>query len=300
MPSETHFFQYAGHWVDYPLRAGGRCGPSLDRQAEGLRRFFERENRAIDPYGPSHMAGRYDRERFESYFGGVHVDGERELFSAYMAALCVSLTGESLPEGARLVEKSVENAEFAGVLRALFPDCCFVHIVRNPYATFVALRKMKETAGYPKVGRLIQSLYASSMSLSKNLLALDRYHVVRFEDLLLRPAEAMGAICASVDLSFREELLRPTLLGETWQGNSTSDRQFSGVSTSPLDRWRGEVTDFEVRLVNRFLAPVMERFGYEIEDPHRYRRGRLAGRQRGERWSVFARNRAFLWACGRR
>jgi hypothetical protein len=184
-----------------------------------------------------------------------------------MAALYYSLSGRSLPEGIRIVEKSVENAEFAYVLRNMFPDNYFIHIVRNPYATIVSLRKARSQSGYPVMDLFASSLKNSYYYLFKNRIALDRYLVICYEDLISQPEATMKQVVDFLGIGFDEGLLHPTSLGEPWGGNSTSNRQFNGISTIPLEGWKEHINDYEISLVNNIADPIFEAFGYERLTP---------------------------------
>ena len=174
----------------------------------------------------------------------------------------------------------------------MFPDCRFVHIVRNPYAGLVALRRAQTKGGrFPALADSALSFKNSYYFLFRNLEVLDGYHVLRYEDLLCESEETMRRVAEVLDLPFSESLLEPTLLGEPWGGNSTSDRPFDGVSRDPLTNWKEHITDLEIRIVNRLLAPVLDRFDYERQKP---RRGTYAP-VRGERLKTYLKNRALLW-----
>jgi len=292
LPTESHYFYCTGHWLDYPLR---RSWPQrMDREAliESLAAFIEEKNADGDRYGDALLSGRFDMQRFRAFLADSSFETSRELFAAYVGAIHVSLTGVCLPEQIRIVEKSVEHAECAALLRRMFPDCRFIHIVRNPYASLVATRKQKARSKgrYPFLGGIVGSIYNSYHNLDRNERVLDDYLVVRYEDLVLATGDTMQRIAAFIGIPFCDEILTTTLMGEPWGGNSTSDRVFGGVSASPLQNWRSEITDLEVHMVNAWLKPVLERFGYERLSPRKSR----AWPVRGERLNTYVRNRAFL------
>jgi len=290
LPTEIHFFQYTGFWVDYRLRRALPRAMDRVQKIEALTELVRKTNEHEDPYADSVTAGLYDVERFRRSLESSRFQSPRELFDAYVHALHVSLTGAKLPAAVRVVEKSVENTEHAVTLRHMFPDCSFVHIVRNPYASLVALRKSRPGPGYPSLRAGACSLQNTYYNLYRNEGVLDRYMTVRYEDLVTQNAATMERIAEFLEVEFLEVLLRPTLMGKPWGGNSTGGKGFSGVSAAPLEHWKREVNDLEIHLVNRMLAHVLDRFGYERMVPRRS----AVLPVKGEKPSTWLRNRILL------
>lgn len=289
-PREVHFFHHAGAWIDYPLR--GALPVERDKAAfmASVVKRMEGARRNIDPYADSPPSIRYDLERFTSCFGAFEPKALKELYEAFAASLYCSLFGARLSNGARIVDKSVENAEYAGVLRWMFPDCSFIHIVRNPYATIVAIRRSRGRKGYPEMDKAARSLYSSYYYLFKNRMYLDRYLVVRYEDLVNNTRAVMSQVSDFLHIRFTGNLLAPTVLGTPWQGNSTSDMPFSGVSGHPLTAWKESINDFEVHLVNRIAGPVLQEYGYDQMVPQSGSRRRV----KGETLLTYIKNRVLL------
>jgi hypothetical protein len=292
IPLETHFFQHSGHWVDYPLR---RSWPrAMDRNAAraalvaAVREYQEKPDRT----GDAVLAGRIDLALLRAALEAGSWGKPPERFATVADALHHALSGAALPEGLRVVEKSVEHAEFAPHLRRMFPDARFVHVVRSPYASLVATRRAKARRGHPYLGRIARSLRSSFLHLDRNTALLDGYLVLRYEDLVRAPAEAMARVAEFLGIEFCDSLLAPTLLGKPWRGNSTGGHAFRGVSTRPVDAWRREIRPHEIWLVNQLLGPAPQRWGYP-----RLEVGRTAALlpARGETPLVWLRNRALFW-----
>ena len=289
-PRETHFFQYAGHWVDYALRRARPVRHNLQTLLASFCRHIDELNNSTDPYSDAVEFPGYDVDRFVSCFKEFEPKTLREQFEAYLRSLYYALFNVHLPEGSRIVEKSVENAEYASVLRWMFPDSRCVHIVRNPYASLVSTRRAKSRRGYPVMTNMAKALYNSSYYLFKNRIHLDRYLVVRYEDLVTDTQRVLRRISDFLDISFSETLLQPTILGRPWKGNSTSNTDFTGISTAPVSAWRQYVNDYEIRVVNRISSSVIQEYGYERLEPKRTRFFPL----KGENFRTYIKNRALL------
>ncbi len=309
LPRETHFFALMGYWIDYGLKRQWPCpetGNLRDRFVGHVRdRAADLELRvATGPFSDAPDFAGYNADAFERAFNPPADSSPRRLFEMFMGALHLAHTGQELAPGARVVEKSVENAEFVDHIRDMFPAAKFVHIVRNPYAALVAIRRARSQEGrYPAMQPVIDSLTNSAYFLYRNRKrhADGSYLVIRYEDLLRDPSTAMQLVVDHLGIDYADSLLHPTAGGRTWEGNSTSRSSqggFTGISTAPIDAWRAHISGFEIALVNHWLGPVFDGFGYErLQSPAR-RHGlrRLVGRDGLPRESLttFLQNRALL------
>lgn len=265
IPSETHFFQYSGYWVDYALRRNLNITKTIEQQEIGLYQFFLYENTIKDPYGSGAMDGRYNEEKFREFMNENKSVTQMQLFDNYIRAIHYSLTGTNISNETRIVEKSVENSDFAIQIKRWYPTARFIHIVRNPYATITAIRKMKDSKGYPFLGPIIKSLHNSLYSMYKNQMNIDNYMIVKYEDLLTDPEPTMRNIAKHLDINFRESLLKPTLYGKKWKGNSTSNTEFSEITKSPINSWKNNITSIETEIVNKHLTPIIKMYNYDRE-----------------------------------
>jgi len=204
------------------------------------------------------------------------------------------LFGTDMPNGLEFVEKSVENAEFAIEWQRLYPKARFVHIIRNPYSNLVALRKY---AGYserwknrfPYLKTSLYSMQNSFYFLYKNNMNMDNYKVIRYEDLISEPKAIVQELCKFLNISFEESLLQPTILGNPWQGNSTSGKEFKGISNYNLDSWKSEITTLEIQIINQFFDFVLKDFNYpELDNRKKW------FPEKKEHFGTFIQNRLLL------
>jgi hypothetical protein len=271
VPFETHFFQMGHFWVDYRLR---RSRPPVIPFSEAKNEYIKlvaHYNSVTDSLADSNLVGRFDLERFRQEISGEETQEPGEFFLNYMRAIYVSLYGQELPTDLHIVEKSVENAEFALDLKQMFPGAKFIHILRNPYANLVSLRRNFGRTRYPFLGPSLASLNNSYYNLYRNLRLVEDYLLVRYEDLLSNPEQSMRSIADYLGIEFMDNLLVPTSMNRPWKGNSSRGIEFSGVSADNIDLWREEITDLEIHHINRLFTFVLEQYGYEILAPKRSR-----------------------------
>jgi protein-tyrosine sulfotransferase len=291
IPTEVHYFQCSGYWIDYRLRYSLPSPKNNRDLIEYFVQFVGKKNSHVDPYADSVVTNQFDLDKFRDFLEKSNLTTPSQAFEAYIQALYFSTEGQLLPSELRIVEKSVENAEFAIFLRQMMPDCKFVHIVRNPYATLVAIRKVKTKSNYPFLQDFIASLWNSYYYLLKNQAFLDNYLVVRYEELLSNPQEKMKEISEFIEIQYSDTLLKPTLMGKAWGGNSSNSQQFSHISTAPLSKWKKEINDLEIHLVNSQLGTVIEELGYERLTPEKSKYWPI----QGEDIKSYFKNRSIFW-----
>lgn len=262
VPREAHFFEILGSGVQYPIRASDPA--PLHHADQRLLQTFTHESGELDPYSDSPSFSGYSHERLLHMSNTLRWESAQEALKDYLEGLYEAANGEYV-HGRRIVEKSVENAEFIPTLDQLTHEASFIAIVRNPYANFVALRRQKSYAGtrYPFARPLIESLRHHYMALTRariggyaNILTL------RYEDLVTNIESVMQEVMTFLDEPWTDSLLHPSERGEPWASNSTWTRGFQ-VSTTSLHSWRKDIHSFEIGLVNSYLEPLIREHGYE-------------------------------------
>lgn len=290
-PIEMHFFRMAGYWVDYHF---GKSRPPilpLERTKERWINLVKEYNSTAYRFGDANVVGRFDIHQLEQELNS-DVASFRELMVRYVHGIYAALFGAEMPNGLRVVEKSVEHAEFAMDLKSMFSDAKFIHILRNPYANLVSLRRFTSKTDYPFLGPSLSVLYNSFYYLYRNQRLLNDYMVIRYEDLLTDTESMMKAVANFLEIEFTDNLLRPTCLGELWPGNSSRGIEYSGISVTNLDRWRGEITDLEIYYVTKYFGFLLNEYGYRVMTPRRS----FFWPVRGERLKTYLKNR-FIRYC---
>lgn len=278
IPIELHLFEYSGLWVSYEIRRNLPEKMDFEQVKQRILSAVERSNLGITENGKFGgdsllQAGKWDVQKLLDHlnqFGKPAFENKdlKRFIDVYFEAVFFSLTGELPPVKTRFVEKSVENAEFATLIKKLYPDAKFVHIIRNPYSTLVSIRKFKPHKGrYPYIGTFIEALENSYYYAMQNPLVLSDYMVIRYEDLVSDPETSMRHVAKHLDVQFEPAMLNPSVLGERWKGNSISRLEFNGISSHPLEAWKTEINPLEIDLVNTQFPHVLREFNYELHRP---------------------------------
>ena len=276
-PNELHFFRVAGYETRYPL--GRRFPPTSDladvaKNALALIEPAAKGNKAFARFGPHPPLDTFRSDAFKSAMLKEPVPADsRDQLLRYLDAAAVALGYdlEQRRQPVRIVEKSVSNIEFAATLKGFFPDCHFIHVLRNPYANVVAIRRAKRPDFIGALRPFIEAMKLSFVHAMENSQALPDFHVLRYEDLVQDPERMAKDICSRLGIAYAPSMLAPTVLGRPWRGNSSSRTDFgSAISDQPLLGWTSYITDIEVALVNRYLSVVMTEMGYDSRRPRRH------------------------------
>lgn len=163
--------------------------------------------------------------------------------------------------GRRLILKSPPHSARIPVLLSLFPDARFIHIVRDPYVVFpstVNMWKALTTAhGLQRptfaglsdaVLRMFVRLYAA-LDAGRKLVAPNRYHEVRYEDLVRDP---IGRL---------EEMYRQLDLGDFDTARPLVRDYLDSVKNYETNRY--ELTAEEREQVFQHWGPIIRRYGYD-------------------------------------
>jgi hypothetical protein len=153
----------------------------------------------------------------------------------------------------RPVIKSPPHTFRVKILREMFPDAVFIHIVRDPYVLFASTRHLLErmfdiyALTRYEAAQLEEYILRNGITMEKALdaalpgLGRDRYHRVRYEDLVDSPIGQISLIYERLSLGDVEAVL-PAIRAylERNAGYQTNRFQLSRDDEARVsERWRG-------------------------------------------------------------
>lgn len=204
----------------------------------------------------------FDATRFVSELRDADLADHRDVFLAVADAFRACAPGGH--DGRRFVEKTPRQEEFAWKLLEWFPEATFVHVLRNPYAN-VHAEILSGVVQMERRHRVYRPLAKSLYHMERNRRTLPRYRIVRYEDVVERPEKTLRSLARFLDLDFHDTLLEPSFLGVPWRGNSRStEGSFDGIDPRPARAFLDQIHALDVALVNRYLKPVLRKYGYRI------------------------------------
>lgn len=158
------------------------------------------------------------------------------------------------------------------ILLELFPDGKIIHIYRD--GRDVALSWLR--LGYRNVGSLFMAAHLWKQFVGAGLragkeLPRERYMEIRYETLLSQPEEAMKHVCAFLNESFSDAVLkpnfekrlyRPAIFGERKRPNPASK---TAIASENREKWRKEMSMSDRILFESIAGDLLETLGYPKE-----------------------------------
>lgn len=165
------------------------------------------------------------------------------------------------------------NVAYAGRLREALPGLTLIHTVRDPRAAAASNarrfpRQLRERLPVPVPGPVGYLLLVLHKIVDVNLAVRfhrrhgdGRYHVVRFEDVVVDPDATLKAVCEALDLPFRAEMLDVGLVNATYG----DDDQVQGFDPEAATHWRSTFPRPLSALVHVLAYPAFRAFGYPAD-----------------------------------
>ena len=265
IPIEPHPFQMMEKWLLYELRYSIPQKTNLNNAKKNLLKLIQHLSKTKDQKGGGVVSNKWDLEVFEKELFKIKAINTKEFIQQYVNAIHYCIYKNNLPDNLYPVEKSVTNTEYAIDLVKIFPKAKFLHIVRNPYANLVSIRKYKSKKKLPILKSAINSLLSSHYFLYRNNEIIENYLIVKYENLVIDLKNTMKQILSFLDIKNEEILFEPTSLGEPWSGNSVYNEKSFSVYDGSMKKWKNEITDLEIQFVNKYLDFYLNDFNYEKE-----------------------------------
>lgn len=161
----------------------------------------------------------------------------------------------------RIILKSPPHTFRVRTLLELFPDARFVHIVRDPYVVFsstlhlwksVYLTQALQPPSFDGLEEFVFDTYArmyQRLEATRGLVPADRFHELRYEDLVAAPLVEMRKLYERLELGDFDAVL-PAL-----------ERYLEGVKGYRTNRYELE-PELEAEITRRWAEPI-RRWGYE-------------------------------------
>jgi hypothetical protein len=192
-------------------------------------------------------------------------------------------SGRLGPQARRWVEKSPYNERYADRIFEWWPEARCLHVVRDPRDNYASYRR-KHPDWTPAA--FADSWRRSTVRGWRNQRKFggERYHIIRYEDLVLETEEAITDIVRFLGIEDASTLRLPTRDGRTWKGNSMFGEDFEGISQRPVGRYAEALAESSRRELERQLEPEMTRLAYRFTPPLTLRE-KISGRVARMKWT---------------
>ena len=94
----------------------------------------------------------------------------------------------------------------------------------------------------------------------------DVYLEVRYEDLVANPEIVLERICRFLGEEFMPDLLDHTRLARQEIGPAGHVEVRQPISTTSVQRWRTDMSEFEKRMADRVAGSTLSALGYELAE----------------------------------
>lgn len=158
-----------------------------------------------------------------------------------------------------LGDKSPNLQYFTNEVNALLPKAKFIHVVRDGRASALSrstrANKNLYLAGEEWVDGNITGMHHAS------ILGSSRYLFVKYEDLLVKPEATLNKICSFLDIDFEVNMLENSNVDEAKAYVN------SKIDSSRIDSFKNELTNRQIRNLEKNQGPMLRRMGYELLSP---------------------------------
>jgi len=220
-------------------------------------------------------------KRFEEFWADFTTQGRFSHSGVDPVALRARIAGEDtvdyptvyscyLKEYARRVGKARWGNKVpfrhAGRLLAWYPNARIVYLVRDPRAVFASMLKVPwGSKGVARQARLWRRTIESLRELRDD----PRVTWVQYERLVGEPEAELSRICAAIGEEYTSEMIHgrskessPVVNREGWAKGHLDKAIEKPVLTESVDKWRQELSPFQVAAIEHVLRREMAEFGY--------------------------------------
>ena len=145
-----------------------------------------------------------------------------------------------------------------------FKPGLIVHPVRDPRAWYSSMKRLFKVENNQRVFLPVSILlWAESTirALVHSRFFGSFYRLMRFEDLIVNSESSMRTLCEPLGIEYDSALIVPTIGGKAWLGNSSTG-PLEGVNPRVLDRWKKDLTKYELGFIEEQCGSLMETLGY--------------------------------------
>lgn len=152
------------------------------------------------------------------------------------------------------------------VLRRMFPDAVFVHLVRDGRDCVASLKRMpwwRRSAQHSVQGWMLAT---SNARRAARTLPADSFYELRYEDLVAEPGKQLAALCEFLGEDYDDAMASPKDLADVVVATRKMrvEGTYREVSTSSVGSWRQRLDPWEVELCEAVLGDRLRDYGYEL------------------------------------
>jgi hypothetical protein len=232
-----------------------KCKDDISRRFSGseLKRCMEylERNKQFQLWGiaPSEVFGQIQKQGGCSLAEMMH-----ELYKVHATQYDKRLWGDKTPSFFRMIS----------VLKGLFPDARFIHIIRDGRDVYLSWRQIDPSKRNIAVTALEWSYKVSRAR--KELSFVDRNNVLelKYEDLTNETADELKKICSFLQVDYDANMLNFWRTSRDFLGSSHSRLISKPITRISVNRWQRELTSKELNCFEYIAGSMLESLGYRL------------------------------------
>ena len=252
--SESHFIPYMVERFGNP--------PNLN-QADRFDAFFDELTRTNFYWNEARIGHQLQKQDFRGT-QNESLDGQMS------SAVDLTSWGPIFEHILRFCAPNGRNADFIWgdktpiylrhlrLLQELYPDACFLHIIRDPRDYCLSVRK-----SWGKSLQRAAHEWHATLNLvqeTKQILGT-QYMEVRYEDLVQNSEDVLKTICHFLECSFIPDML---FLNRETENLGDTQGQFEIVESN-AHKYRTQLTQNEIVRIEEIVYPIATELGYRME-----------------------------------
>jgi Sulfotransferase family len=141
-----------------------------------------------------------------------------------------------------------------------FPQGHVIHVVRNPWSGFADTSKRPYPLSIERYAMTWAMMQHHALVFSRRF--PDRFHIIRFEDLVASPRETLGKLVTKLGMAWNDSLLRPS-----WNGKAMESVYPWGTIRTPTTEANiatmNELNSEQKAIIKTQTSVMLPHFGYE-------------------------------------
>jgi len=191
-----------------------------------------------------------------------------KLYEHYARSFDKRIWGDKTPSFFRMIS----------VLKELFPYARFIHVIRDGRDVFLSCRKMNPSKSNVCVAALEWVYKVKKAQEQLRSVNPERVLEIRYEDLVAKTETGLSKTCLFLGVGYEPEMLNYWHTSQNLIGAHHSELVFHPVAQIPVNRWKREMREDELRSFEWIAGKTLVSLGYRLsqKDSHKMKSGTRA------------------------
>ncbi|MBO54723.1 MAG: hypothetical protein CL886_03590 [Dehalococcoidia bacterium] len=164
-------------------------------------------------------------------------------------------------------EKSLIQWSNIPVFLQMFPNGQVIHMVRDPRDVLASYREMTNELPHKYLDAIFACLHSMNWASTVGPTLRDKsYLILRHEDLVKNPKDTINNVCAFLDIPYLNQMMDfsqyKDQAGNEWKPNTSFNDIPNKITATSAERWKQQLSPFEIGLVESVIGDLLETFGY--------------------------------------